>query len=400
MKKNIRKFSFLAIKMAIAAALLAWVLAKVHWHDYVISRDGETTYSVLDVREAAPGLPQQLDVREGSIFNGESAIRNATDFKPISDDEPDKVVRKGFASSLASLKVPLLVCAMGGFLLSLLIVAVRWWMLLRIQRIRLKLWEVIRLTFLGQFFNAVVPGTVGGDLIKAYYVSKHTDRKAAALVSIFVDRVMGLTELVLLAAVMLIIVWATGLEGLSNIRTPAITVGVVMVVVVVVLAMLLSARFRRMFHIQKLYQRLPIAKSLAAAGDAANLYRKRIAYLIRAVAITFGAHIAWVGAIGLIGKSLGLQIPFYNYFVYIPLIYIIGAVPLTPGGVGLIEKFYLVFFVSALVTPSEVLALALLARIIPIFWGLPGAVVAITGPKLPKADQMQAELGLASEKKL
>ncbi len=377
--------------------LLVWVLAKVHWHDYVVSRDGDTSYSVLDI-QPSPDSPQRLKVCEGSMFHGEAVVRNVTDFKPISDDDPTKVIRKGFASSLADMKVPLLACAMGGFLLSLLIVAMRWWMLLRIQRIRLKPWEVLRLTFLGQFFNAVVPGTVGGDLVKAYYVAKHTDRKAAALVSIFVDRVMGLTELVLLAAVMLIIVWSFGLETFESIRVPAITVAITIVVVVVIFGMLFSSRLRRMFHVQKLYQRLPIAKSLAAAGDAANLYRRRLGALARAVAITFGAHIAWVGAIGLIGESLGLQIPFYNYFVYIPLIYIIGAVPLTPGGVGLIEKFYLVFFVSAVVTPSEVLALALLARIIPIFWGLPGAVVAVTGPKLPKADQMQAELGLKNSR--
>ncbi|MCK4600900.1 MAG: flippase-like domain-containing protein, partial [Phycisphaerae bacterium] len=256
-----------------------------------------------------------------------------------------------------------------------------------------------RLTFLGLFFNAVVPGTVGGDLVKAYYVSKHTPRKAAALVSTFVDRMMGLTELTLLAAVMIVVVWAAGLETFEKIRLPAISIVVVIFVVALVLTFLLSKRFRRLLHLQKLYQRLPIAKHIAAAGHAANLYRRRLRYLAQAVLMTFGAHVFWVGAIAFIGASLGLQIPWYSYFVYIPLIYILGAVPLTPGGVGLIEKFYVVFFVAAAVGASEVLALALLARLLPMFWGLPGAVVAVTGPRLPKAEAIKAELDLNAVEK-
>ena len=43
------------------------------------------------------------------------------------------------------------------------------------------------------------------------------------------------------------------------------------------------------------------------------------------------------------------------------------------------------------------LVLALLARLIPVICGLPGMIVAVTGPKLPKTDAMEAELGMAAE---
>jgi hypothetical protein len=41
--------------------------------------------------------------------------------------------------------------------------------------------------------------------------------------------------------------------------------------------------------------------------------------------------------------------------------------------------------------------LALLARLIPVLWGLPGAVVAVTGSKVPAIDSMQAELAQREE---
>jgi uncharacterized protein (TIRG00374 family) len=274
-------------------------------------------------------------------------------------------------------------------------VALRWWFLLRLQRIRIGLWETIRLTFLGQFYKAVVPGTVGGDLVKAYYVSKHTQKKAALLVSMFVDRLLGLAELTMLAAVMISIVLAARLEPWSKIATPAISTGVIVVLVTGMLVFLLSQRFRRLFRLQKFYRRLPIAHHIEAAGDAARLYRRRYRQLLQATAITIGAHILFVGAIWMLGLSLRLDgIAWYSYFVYVPLIYIIGAVPITPGGVGLIEQLYVTYFVSAAahVSPSIVLTMALLARLIPILLALPGAVVAITGPRLPKVQAMQREL--------
>ena len=62
--------------------------------------------------------------------------------------------------------------------------------------------------------------------------------------------------------------------------------------------------------------------------------------------------------------------------------------------IDLIEELYRVFFSSPRVNPSMVLALAMLARLLDVFRGLPGAIVAVTGPKLPKTEAMEAELGM------
>jgi hypothetical protein len=83
--------------------------------------------------------------------------------------------------------------------------------------------------------------------------------------------------------------------------------------------------------------------------------------------------------------------------VYLPLIYIIGAVPITPGGVGLVENLYVEFFQGPGVNASTIVAMAMFARILPMLWGLPGLWVAIHGPKLPPSEQMQQELAEAEK---
>jgi uncharacterized protein (TIRG00374 family) len=395
MSKKTRKALILTVKLAIAAVLLGWVLGQVHWRDYVRAKADGRTYAVL---EALPDWsdPAELRVGSGPFGSREPLLRGVGDFEPLPSGRG--VIRPGFASSFRRIHVPLAVLGASGFGAALVLIAVRWRMLLAIQDIRISLWETIRLTFLGQFFNAIVPGTVGGDLVKAYYVSKHTPRKAAVLVSIFVDRLLGLVELALMAAGMLLaVLLGHWVEDLEDLRLPAICVAGILAAVAGMLSFLLSRRFRRALRLERLYQRLPIAHHIAAAGDAAVRYRRRLGALGYAVLISFAAHLAFVGFVCLTGKSLAVRTPWYQYFVYVPLIYIIGAVPLTPGGVGWVENWYVKFFESPQCGASTILVLALLARLVPILWGLPGAVVAVTGARLPKAESIEAELGVGRE---
>lgn len=399
MRKRHKKLLFVVIKITIAAVLLGWVLSRSHWRDYVLDRKTGTSHAVLQTHP--PGsTPRTLDVSRGMLWW--SAVQKGRPAGDFQDDGRGAVrIYPGVASSIANLTPAYVLLACLGYLAAMLITSYRWWGLVRIQGIPIGLWEAIRLTFLGQFFHSVVPGTVGGDLIKAYYVAKHTPKKAAVLVSVFVDRVLGLAELTLLAAVMLsgILVFGAARLDDEGIRPAAVTTVIVIAIVAGALAFLLSRRFRRLFHLQRLYRRLPIAHHIDAAGEAAGIYARRLPALLKAVGLTFLAHLAWIGAVIFLGAGLSLPTPWYSYFVYIPLIYIIGAVPVTPGGVGLIEKLFLIFFsISAPGMASAILALALLARLLLVFWGLPGLWVMITGTKPPKVQAMEAELGLAADR--
>jgi len=80
----------------------------------------------------------------------------------------------------------------------------RWWYLLKVQGIHLKLLNAGSLVMIGNFFNAFLPGSTGGDLIKIFYTIKQApDRKARATLSILTDRVLGL--IAILTVTMLLI---------------------------------------------------------------------------------------------------------------------------------------------------------------------------------------------------
>ena len=85
------------------------------------------------------------------------------------------------------------------YVIAQLIFVLRWWVMLRAQHIRIDYGAAVKLHFLGLFYNNCLPGSVGGDLLRAWYVTKHTEKKVEAVLSVFVDRAIGLSCTVVIA---------------------------------------------------------------------------------------------------------------------------------------------------------------------------------------------------------
>lgn len=90
----------------------------------------------------------------------------------------------------------------GSFLTPLLMISLtlRWGIFLRAQGINLPFFQVLSLTWAGQFFNSVLPGSMGGDVVKIYQICRLApDRKAGVASTVFVDRLTALFALIVLA---------------------------------------------------------------------------------------------------------------------------------------------------------------------------------------------------------
>ena len=77
---------------------------------------------------------------------------------------------------------------------------IRWFMLVRVIEPHFKLSSTFVLGSIGMVFNLVIPGGVGGDLIKASYLVRMRIRRTQAIASMVIDRILGLLALFILAA--------------------------------------------------------------------------------------------------------------------------------------------------------------------------------------------------------
>src|SRR5205823_4926165 len=97
--------------------------------------------------------------------------------------------------------MPLLLAASTG-LVALLLTFVRWYVLVRAQDLPFTVTDSIRLGFVGFFFNNFLPGSVGGDLVKAWYIAGEQSRRTVAVSTVLIDRVLGLWALAALVAIL------------------------------------------------------------------------------------------------------------------------------------------------------------------------------------------------------
>ncbi len=68
------------------------------------------------------------------------------------------------------------------------------------MNVTLPFFDTLKLTMIGMSFNSFMPGAVGGDFVKAYYVCRKTSAsKTPTLLSILLDRIIGLYVILLMA---------------------------------------------------------------------------------------------------------------------------------------------------------------------------------------------------------
>ncbi len=269
--------------------------------------------------------------------------------------------------------------------LTITLTACRWRLLLLLQGIGFNLGSVIRLSFLGEFFNIFLPGSMGGDAVKAFYVMRHTGRKAATLVSHFANRFLGLLTLVAVSLIMLGGWHLAGMTATASLKQPAYGIIVVAAVIVVVLFLSLNDRLHHSPFLRRMLARLPFAPQLEILREALYRHRKMGYMLLPVMIFSLSIVISFILVVTCLGLSLNLHIPWQQYFLYLPLIVIMTAVPVTPGGVGVMEELFLYFFSTA-GDPQKVLALALLYRFTLIFCSLPGGLIFLKAEKISRHD--------------
>ena len=94
------------------------------------------------------------------------------------------------------------------YVTALLLTFFRWLQLVRAQGMTFAPKDAARLGFIGNLFNLVIPGAVGGDVIKAAFLCRmQPDRKPQAVASMILDRILGLLGLFLLASLAGAVSW-------------------------------------------------------------------------------------------------------------------------------------------------------------------------------------------------
>ena len=82
------------------------------------------------------------------------------------------------------------------FTAAMVLTLLRWYVLVRALDLPFRMRDALRLGMVGFFFNTFMPGSVGGDIIKAAALAVGQSRRTVAVATVIMDRVIALWALV------------------------------------------------------------------------------------------------------------------------------------------------------------------------------------------------------------
>jgi hypothetical protein len=227
----------------------------------------------------------------------------------------------------------------------------RWYMLVRALDLPFTGRNAFRLGMVGLYYNTFFPGSVGGDLLKAYFIAKgQPGRKTKAVATVIIDRAMGLFGLILFCAVLGSIAWAGGDESIKeNVNLQWLIESMAAIAICSIIGFLLLGLLpqRRVDRFAGRLRSIPkLGVSLSEFWYAVWIYRQRLKVVAIGVGLSALAHFALVFAFHTASRvfppenAADKQASLTQHMVIAPIGYIVQALPLSPGGVGVGEAAF------------------------------------------------------------
>jgi uncharacterized membrane protein YbhN (UPF0104 family) len=237
--------------------------------------------------------------------------------------------------------------------------------------------------FIGMYFNLLLPTSVGGDVVRAWYLDGQSGKKLLAFLSSFLDRLCGLYVLLAIACVGVLIspqplpdwmvasVWSLAAGGLASLA---------------LLPILLRYRDRapgRLGRILTALHSLPSLRILAWP-----------------VLLSVVVQVGNVVLVWMIGEAIAAPVPVTFYWVLVPLVSLLTLLPISVNGMGVREGAMTVLLASVGVGQGTALTLSFLWFAVSATVSLAGGLVYMFGrfprPQLATAltEEVEQQHGL------
>ncbi len=239
----------------------------------------------------------------------------------------------------------------------------RWQLLAAILNLRGSYWEFLRYYFIGMFTNLFVPGLLGGDAARAFYLGRRQGKMGEAIASALADRACGLLGLLWLAALVAITMNRGTLT--SSLIRPIMAVGILTFA-----GFLASPMLARLIHLTP----RPIRRALGIIAP----YLHRPASVAPAIGLSMILQTLLAICQYLLALGLGLQLPLSIFLLVVPISGVVASLPLTLNGLGLREAAYLLLFGMAGVSRDDAIALGLLFFAAMTIGGMFGGIAFVT----------------------
>ncbi len=218
--------------------------------------------------------------------------------------------------------------------------SLRWQILIKAQGDFVPLGFLIRSYFVATFFNNFLPTRFGGDIVRIWDGSRYSRSLLKSSAIVLVDRFTGIIILLLFAFIASLlrldmahqipVVWVALIIGLSGILLTSL-----------LFTPLASWALNKIPEKRLL---IKFKKKLFEFKEVILIYKDKKTFLFKAFFWAFLLQVNVILHYYLIGLALHLRISLLDYFIFVPVVLLILAIPVTINGLGLREGSYMEIF--------------------------------------------------------
>jgi glycosyltransferase 2 family protein len=283
--------------------------------------------------------------------------------------------------ALTNARVGAVVTAFIALLGGLVANAFRWQVFLRPLGLELPTSDLVRLTYVGTFFNAFLPTGFGGDAYKSFRLRGRTGM-APPLATAVLDRLAGLAGLALLASAGCAWRLAAGNGDRVVVAASVLGVGVIAGSVV---ALWLAPRWQTNDPATGIGSRFRIfAQAFAEAGREPQAVRWGTVMGVMSAVFLVAVN-------ALLGEALGISLPVAVLPAVVLIATLTTAIPFTINGLGVREAAYVWCLATYGIGHDRALAFALLVLVLTLASSAVGGVVfAVSGGEVVRGREAEA----------
>lgn len=273
-----------------------------------------------------------------------------------------------FQNIVLGADIPLLCLALLLSAANLFLGTARWKLLLKHLDVSVPFNRLFQFVLQSIAVNLFVPGGIAGEFSRAFSLHiGHTDA-GPAYSSVITDKLLGLIGFLLLATLAIFLEWKK-LWAINIVWSVAVF-GLILLIMTLVLY---SGRMS--LALTQRLQRLPAVQRISTLlTDNLQSYRRTPLILLEALCIAIAAHMLQIVCTWTIGAALGVELGFYTYLLYVPIIAVAAAVPISNSGIGVRETGFVLLLSLAGAEAESALAISLIfttfALVIPGILGL------------------------------
>jgi len=237
--------------------------------------------------------------------------------------------------------------------------------------IKISLLESYQYYLIGMFYNNLLPTSIGGDVFRICLINQKAQQIYRVSSTVFIERLTGFFATLSLSLLAALVLYRTQHQEIYVLYLSGLFMGVCLVMLLFFSpsCWLFIRRTTELLHLQKPFQ--PIEEFAAIVQE----YKHDLGLLFKMLVLSLFYQLSDIFVAYLFSRTIGFDVDFIFFLLFIPLVYITTLIPISFNGLGVRENVMVYLFSTLGTATHKVLLLSLLIYMDRIVKGALGGIL-------------------------